>query len=221
MEQYGPAKVACERAVLDGFGRDRAVVARAGLIGGPGDGSGRTGYWPWRFANPVDSRGVITPDAFDRTVAVLDVRDLAAWLVDADETGVAGVFNIGGEELTLGEHLATAARVAGYVGPMVRVPERTLAERGVQEWMGPRSLPLWLADPDWWGMNARDTARAVRAGLRRRPLEETYRDVLEDESARDRPGPHGAGLTDSEERELLDALVGRPPGLRGGAAADG
>lgn len=206
-EQYGPAKVACEQAVQSGFGPRRAVIARSGLIGGPGDSSGRSGYWPWRFANPADARGVVVPDAPDRRVELIDVRDLAAWLVGAAETGVAGVFNLGGEELSLGEHLAAAARVAGYAGPLVAAPESVLAEHGVQEWMGPKSLPLWLADPEWWGMNARDTSRAAAAGLRRRPLDDTYRDVLADESARDRPGPHGAGLTDAEERELLDALV--------------
>jgi 2'-hydroxyisoflavone reductase len=207
MEQYGPAKVACEQAVLARFGPARTVIARSGLIGGPGDSSGRSGYWPWRFANPADLRGVVVPDAADRRVALIDVRDLADWLVRAAETGVAGVFNLGGEELSLGEHLAAAARAAGYDGPLVTAPESILAEHGVQEWMGAKSLPLWLSDPDWWGMNARDTGRAVAAGLQRRPLDDTYRDVLADESARDRPGPHGAGLSDAEERELLDALV--------------
>ncbi|HZA74623.1 MAG TPA: NAD-dependent epimerase/dehydratase family protein, partial [Propionibacteriaceae bacterium] len=42
MAEYGEAKVACERHVLDGFGPDAVLVARVGLIGGPGDWSGRT-----------------------------------------------------------------------------------------------------------------------------------------------------------------------------------
>ncbi len=77
----------------------------------------------------------------------------------------------------------------------------------MQNWSGPRSLPLWLDDRDWYGMNARDTARARAVGLVTRPLEQTLTDTLALELARPEPGPHGAGLTDEEERDLLDALA--------------
>ncbi len=206
MDDYGPAKVACEQAVLDSFGPDRTLVARAGLIGGPGDRSGRSGYWPWRFAHPSNEAGrVLVPDALDRPTAVIDVRDLAAWLVGCAERGTAGVFDAVGPALPLGEHLESARSVAGGDASSVPADEQWLADHGVEEWMGPRSLPLWLRDPDWWGMNARTGDRARAAGLVHRPLTETYADLLVWEQ--DRPNPHGAGLTDDEERELLAALA--------------
>ena len=48
-EAYGGMKVACERLVLDGAAR--SMVVRPGLIVGPGDPSGRYGYWPERLAD--------------------------------------------------------------------------------------------------------------------------------------------------------------------------
>ncbi len=205
-DAYGKGKVACERAVLQAFG-GRALLARAGLIGGPGDGSGRAGWWPWRFAHPAGEDGaVLVPDAADRWTQLIDVRDLVAWLLDCAERGVGGAFDAVGQALPLGEHLAVAQRVAGR-GHAVPAPETWLAEQGVQEWAGPRSLPLWLTDPGWQGFAARDGSRAKAAGLRLRPLADTLRDALAWEE-RQPEHPHGAGLADDDERALLAALPG-------------
>ncbi len=95
------------------------------------------------------------------------------------------------------------------LGPntIVRAPESWLADHGVGEWSGPRSMPLWLADRSWHGMNARSNKRALAAGLELRPLSDTLADTLQWELDREDAGPHGAGLTDSDERELLTALT--------------
>ena len=68
------------------------------------------------------------------------------------------------------------------------------------------SLPLWIDDVDWHGMNARDTHRARAAGLVARPLDETLTDTLAWELSHPHPGPHGAGLTDEQERGLLSTI---------------
>ena len=68
------------------FGETGAFIARASLIGGPGDASQRTSYWPWRFAHPsTPERAVLVPDAPEVPTQVADVRDVAAFLVDAGE----------------------------------------------------------------------------------------------------------------------------------------
>ena len=206
MEEYGAAKVACEQAVVAGYG-ERGLVARAGLIGGPGDASGRSGWWPWRFAHPSGD-AVLVPDAAGRSSQLLDVRDLAAWLVRAAEEGTGGVLDAVGPEITVGEHLETARAIAGSGAGLAVAPEAWLTEQGVEEWMGPRSLPLWLADPDWQGFTSRTGSAARAAGLTHRPLEDTLRDVLAWEEAQP-AHPHGAGLTDAEERALLRLLAER------------
>ncbi len=210
LESYGPAKVACEQAVVEGFGSARSMIARAGLIGGPGDGSGRTGYWPLRFAHPSDPGGaVLIPEAPDLPTQVIDVRDLAAWVVACCQEQRGGVYNAMGESRSFADHIAVARRVARHDGPVVAMDAQWLRARGVGEWAGPRSLPLWLSAPDWRGMNARSNQRALDAGLVLRPLEETLKAALEWEEARGPDSPRRAGLTRDEERELLAALSGQ------------
>jgi nucleoside-diphosphate-sugar epimerase len=205
-EDYGRAKVACERFVLDGIGGSRALVARAGLIGGPGDWSGRTGYWPLRFARPADPDGrVLVPAIPDLGVQVLDVRDLAGWLLDGAENRTAGIFNAGGPTRALADHLEVAREVAGHRGELVPVDQDWLVGHGVEPWMGPRSLPLWLEFPGWAGLNCHDASRAAAVGLRPRPIEETLADTLAWELEQGADRPRRAGLPDAEERELLAA----------------
>jgi hypothetical protein len=70
--------------------------------------------------------------------------------------------------------------------------------------MGPKSLPLWVDDPDWRFFATMDTRAATRAGLRTRPIEQTLADSLRYENQRTEP--RKAGLDDDEERLLRAAL---------------
>lgn len=202
MEEYGPAKVACEQAVLAKFGPDRCLIARAGLIGGPGDRSGRTGYWPWRFAHPAtDDGSVLVPEEDGSMTALIDVRDLAEWLVLCAERATSGTFNALANARPLAEHLDLARQTAGHDGPLVPASLGWLEEQGVGIWMGPKSLPLWLPGAEYAGHATRSTARAEAAGLSPRPLTDTLTDVLAWEETQDQP--HGSGLSDDEERDLV------------------
>jgi nucleoside-diphosphate-sugar epimerase len=208
METYGQAKVACEEHVRRAFGPDRALILRVGLIGGPGDIFDRSGYWPLRFARPAAVDGsVLVPDAPHLPTQLIDVRDLAASVVDMGTRGATGTFNATGETVLFPQHLEIARAVAGHTGPVVRADPHWLLSQGVQAWMGERSLPLWLDDPDWVGFNANDSSKARRAGLTTRPLKQTLVDTLAWEMTRDQSRTRQAGLSDDDERKLLAALA--------------
>lgn len=199
---YGPCKVAAEQAVLAGFGADRTFVCRAGLIIGPGDMSGRFGYWVTRLARGGD---VLAPGEPDEPVQYVDVRDLADWLVHAAETRLTGVFDGIGAPVPR-EHFFT--HVAAGVGVPVAfrwVDQEFLLEQGVRPWMGDRSLPMWLPLPQYAGFLSRDVSAALAAGLHTRDVAHTARDTLgwlDTSPALDQPAP---GLSLEDEAALLTA----------------
>ena len=203
-DQYGSAKAACEQAVQMEFGPERAIILRPGLIGGPGDPTGRTSYWPLRFAKArTEPDRVLIPDVPRQPVSVIDVRDLARWIVALLEDGTVGVFNASGDTLPLKEYLATARNVADYHDELVPVPSDWLIAEQVTQWAGPRSLPLWIAEPTLAGLGAVANARAKQAGLSLRPVAETLRDTIAWAQQAEIETVRGAGLSAAEEQELL------------------
>lgn len=201
MTDYGPAKVACENAVREVVG-DRAHIARAGLIAGPGDSSDRVGYWPARFARDSDDQ-VVVPDVSADT-QLIDVDDLAAWMLHAAERGIAGIFNATGDPVPLVDVLELVARVTGHRGEMITVDPAFLVDHGVGYWAGPDSLPLWVPG-DYTGFGNRSVAAAVRTGLRLRPLEQTLARALDHERNLGLDRDRKAGLTAATEQRVLAA----------------
>jgi 2'-hydroxyisoflavone reductase len=202
MEQYGEAKVGCEALVTERVGAERSLLARVGLIGGPGDPSDRFGYWVSRFALANDE-DVLVPLSPALSTQVIDVRDLAAFLLACGDLAASGPVNVSGECLPFASVIDASAEVAGFTGQVVPVDPDWLADHDVQPWAGPRSLPLWLPLPEYAGFASRFTAQALDLGLQRRPIAATLTDVLADERSRGLDRPRRAGLTRAEELDLL------------------
>lgn len=167
-DDYGPNKAHAER-VLGAALPGRFLTARAGLIVGPNDNVRRLPWWLERIA-----RGgrVVVPDALDQPIALVDVRDLAGWLVAMAERGESGPVNATGPAgmTALGGLLAGCREVTGSDAEFVEVPEEDLLAAGVEPWL---HVPLWLPREmaaTAWDV---DTTRARALGLPSRPLGET------------------------------------------------
>ena len=151
---------------------DRGLIVRAGLIVGPHDPTDRFAYWPRRIARGGQ---VLAPGDPADLVQVIDVRDLAGWIADGYHRGLGGGFNVIGKPMPFGHLLARCIAVTSSDADLVWIPADRLLAAGVDPWMG---IPLRIGVPGWEGANNVDVARALGAGLRVRPLDDTIGDTL-------------------------------------------
>jgi 2'-hydroxyisoflavone reductase len=139
------------------------------------------------------------PGPPDAPVQVIDVRDLAAFVLGRIEAADCGVFGVvgPGEPVVLRDVLQTARDVAAADTTFTWVSEEFLDAAGdeAQEW-----FPMW--EPQFPGAHTYDAAKAVAAGLRCRPLADTVADTLAWDQQRGQPDLR-AGLSSDMERELL------------------
>ena len=205
-ETYGALKALCERAVEEAM-PGRVLVARAGLIVGPYDPTGRFTYWTERVARGGE---VLAPAPRERQVQFVDARDLAEWILRMAEGRRAGVFNASGPDyvLTMGRFLEGCREATSSDARFTWVGEQFLLEKGVQPW---GELPLWIPESDERHrcFLAGNCDKAFAAGLTFRPLAETVRDTLAWQRAGS-PGflqeglvAHEHALTPEREEELL------------------
>jgi 2'-hydroxyisoflavone reductase len=204
-KHYGALKAACERAAEAAM-PGRVAVVRPGLIVGPGDPTDRFTYWPVRLDRGAE---VLAPGDGTDPVQVVDVRDLAAWMIALAEQGAAGTWNATGpaERLTMRELLERSREAIASKASLVWVPASFLAERKVEPWS---DLPAWVPAAEG-GFGALSNARAVAAGLRFRPVADTAKDTLAWWKAQpaERRAKLRAGLSEEKEREVLAAWKAR------------
>jgi len=201
-ETYGPRKTRCEKYVGDVY-QDRALIVRPGLIVGPNDGTDRFTYWPARVAKGGD---VLAPERPEVPVQIIDVRDLAGFIITLLENNSSGIYNATGPdyELTFGRMLETCKQVSKSDATFHWASAEFLKQNDVAQWS---DLPVWIEDTEEnQGFSRFDISKAINAGLTFRPLEDTVHDTLE--WANTRPADHEwhAGLKWKRAQELINLL---------------
>jgi 2'-hydroxyisoflavone reductase len=202
-ETYGPLKVLCEKAVQDIFGTERTLIIRPGLIVGPHDPTDRFTYWPVRVARGGD---VLAPQKPEAAIQIIDVRDLSEFTIKLIEENASGIYNVTGPdyELTIGKLLEVSKQVSGSDANFRWASLEFLKQHNVEEWS---DMPAWVPDiEENQGFARMNISKAIQAGLKFRPLEETVRDTLTWAKTRSLDQEWRAGLTAEREKEVLAAL---------------
>lgn len=172
-ENYGGGKALAEAAAEKAM-PGRVTVLRPGYIVGPRDTSRRFLYWPVRA-----TRGgtMLVPGKPTDPIQVIDVRDVAEFILLCIERKTMGVFNVTGPEKPLDMAGFIAACVNGAKGDATPawVPADFLQKQGVEA-----GFPLWAPpEGETAGFHRQSIAKALKAGMTCRPLEDTVRATLE------------------------------------------
>lgn len=141
---------------------------------------------------------MIVPD-LTFPIAMIDAQDLADWIVRSAEGSQQGTFNAIGHATTLAEVFAISRELTASQATVRPVTDEQLLVCGVNPWVGPKSLPLWVPGEQWRSIALLDCGAAYETGLQGRPLRETLAAALQYEEERE--GERPAGLRDEEERE--------------------
>ena len=169
---FGAAKAQGERFVHDRFA-DRGLVVRPTYIVGPGDTSDRFPYWPVRLARGGE---VLAPGRRDDPSQIVDVRDLAEFMVKLLEDRRSGVYNVAGpkEPLLAHDFYRAAAKALDAKVTFVDIDNYDfLAAHKIDE-----AIPWAMLRGNDDGMMSVKNAKAIAAGLTFRPLATTVRDTL-------------------------------------------
>jgi 2'-hydroxyisoflavone reductase len=204
-ENFGPLKALCEQAAEAAM-PGRTTIIRPGYIVGPDDPTGRFTYWPIKF----DKSGeILVPGNHDDPIQVIDVRDLGAWLVKLAENSTMGVFTATGPKTPLmWDEVINACIKASTADP--KPTAKWVDADTVHNALGFGAYPIWIAPVgDYSGFHTWDNHKAVKAGLKFRPILNTVKDTLawykgqeKIENGRTRL----AGPTFESEAVLLEAM---------------
>jgi len=172
------------RGLMTKFGRSRlraakqfpskTLIVRSGCIIGPGDSVGAFTYLPVRMQAGGE---ILVAGEPLSPIQMIDVRDLAEWIIRMVEVGGIGTFNAVGPALPMGwaEMLGAVRGLFSVPVRLTWVPTSWLAEQHVASESNVLFWPTELGTP---GLMRTRNDKARASGLTFRPLAVTAADTL-------------------------------------------
>ncbi len=170
---YGGGKALCEKAAETAM-PGRVTNIRPGYIIGPRDTSGRFIYWPVRASM---GGKMIVPGAPADPIQIIDVRDLADWIIHCIENNVVGVYNATGpeKELSMKSFVEGVRKGVGSDVSFTWVANDFLESKGIHD-----QFPLYAPPTgETAGFHRASVSRALAKGLKFRAVSDTAKATLD------------------------------------------
>lgn len=197
-KNYGALKAACEEVIQSHFS-NHCLIIRPGLIVGPLDPTARFSYWPMRVKM---SGEILAPGSPHQLLQIIDVRDLAKWIVTMVEQQAVGIYNVTGpaKAMDFQQLLQECQAITKSNSILTWVDEDFLIKHQIQDWV---EIPLWLSyKRNMPGFLNVSIDKALKAGLTLRPISETIKVILDEDNNQD--NSYQIGLNAEKERLLLN-----------------
>jgi 2'-hydroxyisoflavone reductase len=197
-KNYGALKAACEEVIQSHF-PNRCTIIRPGLIVGPLDPTARFSYWPTRVKRGGE---ILASGSPNQLLQIIDVRDLAKWIVTMVEQQAVGIYNVTGpaKAMNFEQLLQECQAVTNAYATLTWVNEDFLIKHQIQDWV---EIPLWLSyTRNMPGFLNVSIDKALKAGLTLRPIAETIKTILDENN--NQADLNQSGLNPEKERMLLN-----------------
>lgn len=170
--RYSLRKTLAELALRETLPAEHVVFRSHGMRGVRIPVPGDEPYWPVRIARGGD---VLAPGTGQTAIQFTDIVSLCRFMADVGERGATGTFNVLSARgaYTLRDYLEHCCQVTGSDAALTWVPRDFLENRNIEPY---RDLPMWRPEPAGFYNFSAD--KALRAGLRNRPVEATIEDML-------------------------------------------
>jgi 2'-hydroxyisoflavone reductase len=183
---YRGDKARSETQLTALIGGGRLGIVRPCAIAGPRDESLSFHYW---LSHLRKKQRIVAPGDGSDPVEIVDVRDVADWVVSNVEVHRPSAYNLCGNPISFKTFLAECSTAIHGEAQPVWVERALLEKQGVEISRG--NMPYWNADDP--GFEEVSSSKARRAGWSTRPLGDTAADAWLSYAARINPAlyyPH-------------------------------